>query len=101
MFNLQWIDLCYRVGDKENATAVYTLFLQDLEDCYRFYSRQSGFAKYFGADKAAAEEYVMRLEYMANTYQDSQLLDMLNKKFPSLITTTQQPLMNITPNSNQ
>ena len=98
MFNLQWIDIYFRIGDKAGAEQIYSVFLNDLEECYKFYSKPTGFAKYYGQEKVAAEEYVRRLEQMGMFYQDSKLLDMLNKKFPTVVTTSQAPSVNINPN---
>jgi len=85
LYNVQWIDLYLRAGDKEAAAGVYTLFLEDLADCHRFYRLPNKFARAFQSELASAEDFVRRLEQMALYYEDQKLLDQLNKKFPSLV----------------
>jgi hypothetical protein len=85
LYNVQWIDLYLRAGDKEGAAGVYTLFLEDLADCHRFYKLPNKFARAFQSELASAEDFVRRLEQMALFYGDQKLLDQLNKKFPTLV----------------
>lgn len=85
MYNLQWVDIYLRAGDKEGAASIYGLLLEDLADCYRFYSLPNSFARNYQSEKATAEEYVRRLESMARFYDDPKLLQLLAKKFPMLV----------------
>jgi len=92
-YNLRWIQLYYAAGAPQDAAKVYTLYIEDLADAYRFYKLPNKFARRFQAELEAAREYVRALEQIAVTNKDNQLMHLLVKNFPDLVTagTAAQP----------
>lgn len=86
MYNMQWVDLYYRNDRKDEAAKIYTVMLDEMADCYRFYNLQNSFAKKYQSEKETVEDYVRRMEAMSQFYKDPALLEALRKKFPTIIT---------------
>lgn len=89
-YNLRWIELYYRVDKGEEAAKVYTLFIEDLADCVRFYKLPNTFAKRFQGEQEAAKEYVRTLEQLAIAFKDNKLMNLLVKNFPDMVSVSQE-----------
>lgn len=83
-YNFRWIDLYYRIDQKEEAEKVYSLFIEDLADCMRFYNLPNNFARRFQADAEMAQGFLASLAQMAEIYEDDKLSALLQEKFPTL-----------------
>ncbi|MCZ2393693.1 MAG: DUF2723 domain-containing protein [Chitinophagales bacterium] len=84
-YNIRWIDLYFRNGDKAKAEKIYTLYIKDLADCYRFYKLSNDFSRKFQGEYEAAKDLVKSLEQFADIYQDDKLNKLLDEKFPDLV----------------
>lgn len=89
-YNLRWIELYYRIDKKDEAAKVYSLFIEDLADCIRFYNLPNSYAKRYQSESEAAKDYVRTLEQIAVTFKDNKLMNLLMKNFPGLVTMPQQ-----------
>jgi hypothetical protein len=86
LYNVQWIDLLYRSGNREKGLELAGMFIEDLADCMRFYSGSSAFAKAFAtAELRTATDYARRFELIASMNTDEMLMALLKKNFPGLI----------------
>lgn len=84
-YNLRWIDLYYRNGAHDQAEEVYSLFIEDLADCIRFYEQPNSFAARFRGELEMALNFVQSLEQLAESENDQQLKDLLVASFPTKI----------------
>lgn len=83
LYNVQWVDLLYRAGERDKALEIAGLFIEDLADCMRFYSGSSAFARAFAtAEMRSASDYARRLELIAAINEDEKLMTLLTDKLP-------------------
>lgn len=88
LYSLQWIDLYYRNDAGDKVQDILKLFIENLEDSWRFYNLPTTYAQYFASEMQSASDIIKRLEMMANVYKDANLMTTLQEKFPTVVTKT-------------
>jgi len=84
LYNLQMTEIYLRTFGYNEGKKFIDKLLSDIKVCYDFYRTPNEFAQYFASEKAGVEDMIVRMKTMSRVYNQTELLDKLNKDYPNL-----------------